>query len=258
MMRRPWTTLAAALLVASMGGAPAQAQDEPGPVGVLFVGNSLTYWNGGVETHVAALAASEDPPLMIEAERATAPAYTLEELYRLSMPGGGPTALEAIRAGGHDVVVLQDDIPDIYSKDIATFLEYARLFDQEVTDAGARSVFYMTWPIEAVDWVTLEDIVDAHRTVESELGAVVAPVGTAMAKATAERPDLSMLDTDDLMHPSLAGTYLAANVLYAAMFDEDPRGLAYRPDDITEDEAAFLQRVAQESVEEWNARASAE
>jgi hypothetical protein len=137
-------------------------------------------------------------------------------------------------------------------------LEYARLFDQEVRVAGGRSVFYMTWPIEAQDWVTLEEIADAHRTVESELGVVVAPVGTAMAKATAERPDLSMLDTDDMMHPSMAGTYLAANVIYAAMFDGEPQGLAYRPDAITQEDAAFLQRVARQAVDEWQVVVPAE
>jgi hypothetical protein len=132
------------------------------------------------------------------------------------------------------------------------FLEYARLFDQEIADASAETVCYMTWPIGFFNDIDLDDIVGAHRRIEAETGASVAPVGVAMEKALAERPDLEMIIFDAL-HPTPAGTYLAAATIYATLFDRSPVGLAYFTDDVSEDEAAFLQRIAWETMDEWRA-----
>jgi hypothetical protein len=59
-----------AATISGVGSQAAEDGDQPGSV--PFVANSLTRWNGRVETHLAALAASEDPPRMVEVERATA------------------------------------------------------------------------------------------------------------------------------------------------------------------------------------------
>ena len=107
----------------------------------------------------------------------------------------------------------------------------------------------MTWPYERLDWVSLDQIVGAHRRAEAELGAKVAPVGVAMANALTERPDLAMLGPD-AEHESAAGIYLAAAVIYATVFDRTPEGLPYHHM-LSEDDAAFLQRVAWDTVKAW-------
>jgi hypothetical protein len=81
-----------------------------------------------------------------------------------------------------------------------------------------------------------------------------------------ERPELDMFSTDEV-HPSLYGTYLAVNVVYATVFGESPVGLAYVPPDrnfavstgkviegMSEEEAAYLQRIAWETVQEYQAQ----
>ena len=84
------------------------------------------------------------------------------------------------------------------------------------------------------------------------LGASVAPVGVAMEKALAERPDLEMISSDAL-HPSPAGTYLAAATIYATLFDRSPEGLDFTASAVEPEDAAFLQRIAWETVQEWQA-----
>jgi hypothetical protein len=54
--------------------------------------------------------------------------------------------------------------------------------------------------------------------------------------------------------PSVYGKYLTINVLYATLFGESPVDLAYLPEEfeeMTEEEAAFLQRIALETVLEY-------
>jgi hypothetical protein len=53
--------------------------------------------------------------------------------------------------------------------------------------------------------------------------------------------------TDDGSHPSEAGSYLAACVLYAVIVQRSPEGLVYRAG-LAEKEARFLQRIAAETV----------
>jgi hypothetical protein len=227
------------------------------PDSILFIGDSFTWAVGGIGTHVAALAASEEPPHAVTTDASTMDRSTLEIHHQMSEPDSMDGAIDAIREGTHDIVVLQDDIPEYLEHEVAPFLESARLFDAEIKAAGAETVFFMTWPYERLDWVSLDEIVAAHRLVEAELGAKVAPVGVAMANALAERPDLAMLGPD-AENESPAGAHLAAAVIYATLYDRSPEGLPYHHWVLSTDDAAFLQRVAWETVEAWRQGGSAE
>ena len=111
----------------------------------------------------------------------------------------------------------------------------------------------MTWPVEAWSFYgDLDTFVEAHRRIEAELGIPIAPVGVAMDNARARRPDVAMVRPGGEL-PSPHGGYLAATTLYAALFERSPEGLSYRPNDISDDEAAFLQQVAWETVKAWHA-----
>ena len=59
----------------------------------------------------------------------------------------------------------------------------------------------------------------------------------------------------DGIHPNREGTYLAANVFYALIFQQSPAGLIYSAD-LPEETAQLLQVVAVETVlenlEHWN------
>jgi len=66
---------------------------------------------------------------------------------------------------------------------------------------------------------------------------------------------LEILD-QDLEHESLNGIYMAACVIYATIYHESPEGATYAPSGMSADVAAFLQRVAWESVSKWKAASS--
>jgi hypothetical protein len=213
------------------------------PNKILFVGNSFTYMHNGVESHVKKLAASAIPPKLIQADSKTKGGATLKIQY------GRPVVHEIIREGDYDVVILQEDIPELTEHSVEPFFEHARLFDKEIRNTGAKTMFFMTWPYERLNWITLEEIAAAHRNISMELNASVAPVGNAFHLAQAERPGLDML-VGDKEHESIHGTYLAASVIYASLFRESPQGLTYTPTGVSIEEAAFLQRIAWKTVQE--------
>lgn len=235
---------ALALCLISCAPHPEQAVSES-PNKILFVGNSFTYIHNGVDDHVRELAASAIPPRLIQADSTTKGGATLKIHY------GRSVVHDTIREGAYDVVVLQEDIPELTEHSVEPFFEYARLLDKEVRHSGAKTVFFMAWPYDRLNWITLEEIAAVHCDISRELKASVAPVGIAFEHAQAERPDLNMLGGDQ-EHESIQGMYLAASVIYASLFGESPQGLTYTPPGVSAEEAAFLQRVAWETVQEWN------
>jgi hypothetical protein len=217
------------------------------PRKLLFVGDSFTYCNGGVENHVKQLAAAARPARTIAAESATQGGATLKVLHAKQ------AIRDQIRDGGYDVVILQEDIPELAEHRVTPFLQEARQFDREIREAGSRTVLFMAWPYERLNWVTLAEIAQAHLDLGHELGVPVAPVGVAFQRALAERPALAMLGPDK-EHETIHGTYLAASVIYATLFGESPAGFKYHPTGVSAEEAAFLQRIAWETVQTWRVR----
>lgn len=223
------------------GSRPMTTAKEPRKL--LFVGDSFTFYNGGVGNHVKKLAASAKAPKTLVADSETKGGATLKILW------GRPSVHEKIR-GGYDLVILQDDIPEYTEHTAKPFFDYAGRFDEEIRKAGSHTVLFMAWPYERLNWVTLPKIVRAHRELSAKLHIPVAPVGLAFERALAKRPALAMLGPDK-EHESLHGTYLAASVIYATLFQESPVGCTYRPDGVSAEEAAFLQHIAWDTVQDW-------
>ena len=239
-------TLVGTLVLGTAVGAAAAdplAAESP-PERVLFLGNSHTDRHGGIDWLVSNMVRAEDPSNTFQGTIRAASGVTLQYHYE----NGAPSA---IRSGDFDTVVLQGHLPGSTSRTATPFLEYARRLDREIERAGARTVFFMTWPQGRLDWADLDDFVDAHRLIAAELDAPVAPAGLAFARARAARPDLELIEDDDI-HATWEGAYLAAATVYATLFDRSPEGLSYTFG-VSDDDAAFLQRIAWETVTDWQA-----
>jgi hypothetical protein len=241
-----FTAVAAASLLATVVvGVAAQespAPAEPLPEQVLFVGNSHTKNNGGLDWLIENFVAVEDPPRTFDGTAITEGGVTLEYHWQNGVP-------DRIRNGGFDVVVLQGYLPGAEARTAEPFLESARLLDGVVRESGAETVFFMTWPRGFNDWSDIDDVIEAHRTLEAELGASVAPAAYAFELARAERPELQLV-SEDRVHATWAGAYLAAATVYATLFDRSPEGLPFAFG-VSTDDAAFLQRIAWQALTAW-------
>ena len=213
------------------------------PMRLLFVGNSFTYYPGGLENHVRRLAASVEPAIHVEAERATQGGATLQVMWNLA------GVRERIRDGHFDRVILQEDLPEYSGHDLTLFGEHVQRFDAEAREAGSKTVLFMAWPYQRLGWIGLEEIEREHRNVAERLRLPIAAVGKAFRRAQQERPALAMLGRDR-EHETIHGTYLAACVFHGVLFGRTPEGAVYRPEGVSAEEATFLQRIAWSSVRE--------
>jgi hypothetical protein len=201
---------ASATPVAAKPVAPA-----PPPLRLLFVGNSYTFYNGGVPAVLAAMAKSRGRD--VDAVSSVSGGKTLQWHWEQG------TARESIANGGPwDYVVLQE-----YStrpiEDALAMSDYARKFGDEIRKAGAKTVLFLTWARynqpenQAV-------LTQAYDKVGRELGAVVVRVGPAWERVIDEKPSIK-LHMADRSHPTPEGTYLAAAVFYATLLHDSPVGL---------------------------------
>ena len=98
---------------------------------VLFIGNSLTFWNQGVDVMVKKLVPG------IETKRVAVGGATLETLWSND---------EAkLACASKDIVVLQEDLPETSRE---SFRRHAKLWCEHVRKYGAEPVFYVACCVE--------------------------------------------------------------------------------------------------------------
>jgi hypothetical protein len=179
---------------------------------VLFIGNSFTARND-LPGLIARLAAAEGKQLT----------------HRLISAGGASLrqhwnageAAKAIRDGGHDAVVLQEQ-STLPVKNATRMHASVRLFDAAIKAVGAKTLLYVTWARRHAP-ATQKAITEAYTEIGRELGATVVPVGLAWQHFLREHEQPVLHDKDG-SHPTLAGSYLAACCFFAVLFRESPVG----------------------------------
>ncbi len=200
------------LLIALLSGCNAIAGSS---LRVLFIGNSHLAVNE-VPRLLAELARSEDRKF--EYFSVLRSGFTLENHWNAG------DALSMIRRGGWDAVVLQPQSLEPVER-TANYFKFVRLFNTEIRRTGARTLLHLAWarkdlgkPLELQpNWTkpTLE--------IASEIGAGVVPVGIAWTNSLSSFPELVLYSSDG-NHATLAGSYLAACMYYAAFYQKSPVG----------------------------------
>jgi hypothetical protein len=250
-MRRRWDALAvvALALACTPRRAPSCETNPPADActRVLFVGNSYTSVNDLPATF-ARVAESIGRP--VHAEMIAPGGATLAD-------HAASTALIAkIREGHWNYVVLQEQsqIPSIEQSRQFTMYPSTRLLVEEIRRAGARPVLYATWarrdgwPENGLPTYAAmqEQLTLGYQTIGDELHAIIAPVGTAWADVVTGHPEIPLWQQDG-SHPTVEGTYLAANVIVAALFHQTPGGSGARGM-VPEPRAILLQNAAAAAV----------
>lgn len=210
---------------------------------VLFVGNSHTYFNNGVDYHVRQLVTTAHPQWLTRIQSHTMGGYTLQDHYT---DGGAATA---INTGTWDLVVLQEQ-SSRPMEDPELFYQYAELLDGIITTTGADTGFYMTWAWRNNPEM-YEPITGAYNYIGAYLDAMVSPCGISFHNAIAAADTINLYAPDNY-HPSLLGTYLAACTFYGAIWNESPVGNAYIPAGISPSCGSFLQNIAWQTILQYN------
>jgi hypothetical protein len=225
------------------GNLDAVRSQHPG-VRVLFVGNSQTFFN--------------DMPTMVEqlaeGDRGAPRIFAVQYApggWQLELAARDKRLRELIASEAWDVVVLQEQswIASAPRYRTAHTFPAATALKRMADARGARTLLFMTWGYRygsrsdrpGDDYSAMQARVAAgYRELGARLDAEVAPAGLAWERAYGEGLDLW---TPEGRHPSRAGSYLAACVLYGRISGRDPRGTR-PPRWLPRDRARRLRRIA--------------
>ena len=207
---------------------------RPRSLKVLFIGNSFT--------------ARNDLPGLVGS---LASAAGLELRHRLISVGGASLrthwnkgdAQRAISTGKYDYVVLQEQ-STLPVKNAERMHDNVRLFDGRIKATGARTALYMTWARKR-EPQNQKLVTAAYTSIAEELGATLIPAGVAWQAFMAKHKS-PVLHDKDASHPTLAGSLLAACVVYAVLLKRSAAGLKIRLDGMSDGETLALQTCADE------------
>ncbi|HEY0076048.1 MAG TPA: DUF4886 domain-containing protein [Abditibacteriaceae bacterium] len=196
---------------------------------LLFVGNSYTFRND-LPGLIAQMAPHEIASQSIVAGGAS---------LRLHLNKG--EVAKTLNESNWDIVILQEQ-STLPVKNCKRFHENVRELHQIIKGHDAPTALYQTWARKNAP-ETQEALSSAYESIAEEIGALLIPVGKAWQIALKMQPDTPLFDADG-SHPSSLGSYLAACVFVAALWQKDPRGLTVPEDLQIEDAHTALVRDA--------------
>jgi hypothetical protein len=205
--------------VGTLGCLPSADPVAPLPAGgirVLFIGNSLTYFNNLPATLIDLALTTGDT---IRAGVVAYPDFALVDHLNQG------AAARAIASTSWNFVILQQG-PSSLQANRDSLIAMARLFDGPIRQSGARPALFSVWP-QTVNAATFPRAIESYQLAATAVAGVYLPVGAAWQAALAEDPTTQLYDRDGL-HPSELGTYLAALVMYERLTGKDARLLPAR------------------------------
>lgn len=190
-----------------------RAQRDPKQLAVLFLGNSLTYYNQ-MPAMTEAIARREERPLSVEA--VTRSGVTLSQIWNET------TALRDLWLRHWDYVVLQGGAGAVHP--LLNGEEFDRelsRFADEIRRSGAEPLLYLVWR----PGVSPAQFEAASLAAARRAKLRVVPAGVAW-RDLVERGRFARLDWDGL-HPDALGSYLVACTVYSMLYGKPAHGVPY-------------------------------
>jgi len=214
-------------------------------VSVLFVGNSLTQVND-LPTTFKRFAAESSLRVDVDVHSITPGGAFLYDHWK------NRDALARLRALRPNFLILQGQSTEPLSAP-RDFIYYAGLFKLDADRVATKTVLFSTWARPAGDPYYKDAssgrspaemqarLNSAYASLAQNIGATLAPVGLGFERARTDAPTIHLLD--GTQHPSPAGTYLAAAILFRTIFNASAVGSTYCST-LPETTAHTLQHIA--------------
>ena len=256
MTKRPLHVLALVGLLGCLGADEPTGLQRVNREGrpVLFVGNSLTYFN--------------DLPLIVEALADSVPGLTPDQRLDIAMVAfpdyalidhwSEGTAIKALESSKWNVVVLQQGSSALEDSR-ALLRDWTRKFDEKIRAAGGRTALYAVWPLSNRQF-DFDRVNESYTLAAQDVGGMLFPVGEAWRAAWRRDPNLVLYAADGL-HPTVRASYLAGLVMTSMLLDKSPVGMPAQlrlrggsTISFPQAEATLLQQAAEEAIARFGKR----
>ena len=256
------------LLCATLAGS-ASAQTKPKvtrlaggePKTAIYIGNSFFYFNNGLPSHVGSMQKAANPAgknayrsTMVTISGSGADWHDMASYFRpnaigkYSFDDNNNVVFNKLDKLFQAAIMMDCSQCPIHPQLKQTFVDYAKKGADIARANGAQPILFMSWAYKDKPEMTAP-LAEQYTLAGNSNDALVIPAGLAFARSIAKKPELELYQPDK-RHPSLAGTYLAAAVVYAALTKTSPVGTAY-PAGLDAATVAHLQATAWETVKDY-------
>lgn len=223
---------------------------------ILFIGNSFTYYNDmpSVFENMARMSGID-----VSVKSVAFGGYYLRQHIQ-----PGSEARKMLETKKWDYVVIQEQSINPVT-DFEDFRSSAAALASLARECGAAVVLYQTWAYEKdsakINGTGLSydkmnsGLKKAYMRAAKSCGAKRAPVGSAFYRVFKKYPGIGLYDSRDAYHPSAAGSYLAACVIFYSIFGSKTK--VKFTADIEPATAALLQKSAVYAVKSLRGAARA-
>ena len=227
---------------------------------VMYVGNSFFYYNNSLHNHVGSIVKNHPSMQSLRQRSITINGSSLSwhplEAY-LNNKNIGSFSIDTARDNRYmqledtsiDAVIFMDcSLCPIHPMTKKDFHKNVAKFSKIIRSKGMEPILFMSWPYKNKPSM-IKDLREEFFKAANVNNILLIPVGEAFYNFSKKYPEIDLY-TQDLRHPSKEGTYLAAAVVFATLFNLDvtgTKGMSLIDDDVT----LKIQAVADSTVESF-------
>ena len=221
---------------------------------ILFVGNSLTYFN--------------DLPLIVEALADSVSGLTPDQRLNVAMVAfpdfalidhwSEGTAVKALDTGKWNTVILQQGSSALDDSRVL-LRDWTKKFDEKIRAAGGRTAMYAVWPFSNRQF-DFDRVNESYTLAAQDVNGMLFPVGEAWRAAWRRDPNVALYAADGL-HPTVRASYLGGLVITSMLLDKSPVGMPAQIKlrgggviSFPQAEATLLQQAAEEAIAKFGKR----
>ena len=185
---------------------PGSAQQGKTERKILFVGNSLTYYNHlpGLLREIAV-----QDGVQLTYSHFLLPDYSLEDHWK------DKKVQQEIASGNYDVVLVQQG-PSALPESQKLLVRFTRAFSELTKRHHATLALFMVWPSKA-RYADFDKVITSYSKAASQTNSLLCPAGIAWQRAWRMDSSLALYGPDEF-HPSLAGSVLSALAIYGSLW----------------------------------------
>ncbi|MFS4491559.1 DUF4886 domain-containing protein [Maribacter sp. 2308TA10-17] len=187
---------------------------------ILFIGNSHTYYNEGIATHLKRFRENDNLNIELIIQDAAFGGFTLQDHLE------NQTTLNKLNERSWDAIILQENT-SIAADELPSTQVAMASFAEMVKQKGTKIFLFMTWPYrDNPDMLT--SIRQTYENGRLETGGILVPVGEDWLSIQQNTEvDINLYDQDGV-HPSLEGSFYTAAMFYKAIYKKSPSDNSYQ------------------------------
>lgn len=219
---------------------------------ILFIGNSFTYFSDMPHSIFAKICDAAEIPVSVDS--VTTGGYKLVDFCNIE-DEFGKQVYKAFETKKYDIVILQEQSMNAITG-YDEFFQGVKTLSTMAQNNGAKVYLYSTWGYkEGYELLPLcgkstremaEKMYSAYSKAASDVDALVAPVGNAFLDIYENTPSINLYD-NDLYHPALFGSVLAAWVIFSSIFGVKANSVNFDCN-LTAEESCILKKASDLAV----------